>query len=91
MQSTKPMQLHKIMSKTTYQTIRTVRDMKVKDMSVGMTIDVEAIKVEVDSLEVETTDHVDPSNDLHVIKMDIGMQTVHIKTELTSNFVLIVE
>ena len=65
--------------------------MKAKDMSIGMTIDVEAMEVEVDSLEIETTDHVDPSNALHVIRRDIGMQTVHIKTELTSNFVLLVE
>ena len=91
MQSTKPLQLHKIMSKTTYQMIRTVRDMKAEDTSIGMTIDVEAIEVEVDSLEIETTDHVDPSNDLHVIRRDIRMQTIHIKIELTSNFVLIVE
>ena len=91
MQSTKPPQLHKIMSKTTYQMIRIVRDMKVEDTSIGMTIDVEATEVEVDSLEIETTDHVDPSNALHVIRRDIGMQTVYIKTELTSNFVLIVE
>ena len=85
------MQLHKIMSKTTYQMIITIRDMNVEDTSVGMTIDVEATKVEVDSLEIETTDHIDPSNALHVIRRDIGMQTVHIKTELSSNFVLIVE
>ena len=80
MQSTKPLQLHKIMSKTTYQTIKTVRDMKVKDTSAGMTIDVENMEVEVDSLEIETTDYVDPSNALHVIRRDIGMQTIHIKT-----------
>ena len=85
------MQLHKIMSKTTHQMIRTTNDTKVEDTSTGMTIDVEATEVEVDSLEIETTDHVDPSNALHVIRTDIGMQTVHIKTELTSNFVLIME
>ena len=85
------MQLHKIMSKTTYQMIRMVRGTKVKDTSTGMTIDVEDMEVEVDSLVIETTDHVDPSNALHVIKRDIDMQTIHIKTELTSNFVLIVE
>ena len=64
--------------------------MKVEDTRVGMIIDVEATEVEVDSLEIETTDHVEPSNALHVMR-DISMQTVHIKTELTSNFVLIVE
>ena len=65
--------------------------MKAEDMSAGMKIDVEAMEDEVDSLEIKTTDHVDPSNALHVIRRDIGMQTVHIKTELTSNSVLIVE
>ena len=54
--------------------------MKAEDTSAGMTIDVEATEVEVVSLEIETTDHVDQSNALHVINMDIGMQTVPIKT-----------
>ena len=67
------MQLHRIMSKTTCQRIRTIKDTKVEDTSTGMTIDVEAMEVEVDSLEIETTDHVDPSNALHVIRRDIGM------------------
>ena len=89
MQSTKPLQLHKIMSKTTYQMIKTIRDMKVEDTSAGLTIDMEATVVEVDSLEIETTDHVDPSNALHIIMRDIGMQIVHIKIELTSNCVLV--
>ena len=79
------------MSKTTHQMIRTIKDTNVEYTSVGMTIDVEATKVEVDSMEIKTTDHVDPSNALHIIRRDIGIQTVHIKTELTSNFVLIVE
>ena len=74
------MQLHKIMSKTTYQMIRIVIDTKVEDTSIGMTIDMEATEDEVDSLEIETTDHFDPSNALHVIRRDIGMQTAHIKT-----------
>ena len=50
-----------------------VRDMTVNDTSVGMTIDMEAIEDEVDSLGITTTDHVDPSNALHVIRRDIGM------------------
>ena len=79
------------MRKTTYEMIITVKDMKFKDMSTSMTIDVEATEVEVDSLEIDTTDHVDPSNALHVIRRDISMQTVHIKIELTSNFEIIVE
>ena len=65
--------------------------MKDEDTSAAMTIDMEAMEFEVNSLEIETTDHVDPSNALHVLRRDIGMQTVHIKTKLTSNFVLIVE
>ena len=72
MQSTRPIQLHKIMSKKTCQTIRTIQDTKVEDTSVGMTIDVEATEVKVDSLEIETTDHVDPSNALHAIRRGIG-------------------
>ena len=65
--------------------------MKVEDTSTGMTIDVEAMEVKVDSLEIDTTDHVDPYNALHVIRRDIGMQTIHIKTKLISNFVLVLE
>ena len=65
--------------------------MKVEDTSASMTIDVEATEVKVNSLEIETTDHVDPSNALHVIRRDIGIQIVHIKTKLTSNFVPTVE
>ena len=61
------------MSKTTHQMIRTIKDTKVEYTSAGMTIDVEAMEVKVDSLEIETTDHVDPSNALHVIRRDIGM------------------
>ena len=56
-----------------------------------MKTDVEAMEVEVDSLGIEKTDHVDPSNALHVIRRDIGMQTIHTRIELTSNFVLITE
>ena len=68
-----------------------VRDMMVDNTSTGTTINMEATEEKVDSLGIATTDHVDPSNALHVIRRDISMQTVHIKTELTSNFVLIVE
>ena len=68
-----------------------VRDMMVDDMRAGMTIDVEATKEEVDSLGIVTSDCVDPSSALPVIRRDIGTQTVRIKTELISNFVCIVE
>ena len=85
------MQLHNIMSKTTYQMIRMIRGTKVEDTSAGMAIDMEAMEEEIDSLGITTTDHVDPSNALHVIRRDIDMQTVHINTELTSNSVLVLE
>ena len=48
-----------------------------------MIINVEAMEVEVDSLGIETTDHVGPSNVSHVIRRDIDMQTVHTRTGLT--------
>ena len=85
------MHLRKLMSKTIYQMIRMVRDMTVDDTSVGTIIDMEAMEEEDDSLGIATIYHINPSSALHVIKRDIGMPTVHIKTELTSNFVLIVE
>ena len=71
--------------------IRTIRDTKVEDTSASTTISVDAMEVEVDSLENKTIDHVDPSNVSHVIRRDTDMQTVHTRTELTSNFVLIEE
>ena len=55
-----------------------------------MTIDVKAMEVEINSLGIETADHVDPSNVSHVIRRDTDMQTVHTRTGLTSNSVLIV-
>ena len=77
------------MSKTTCQTIITIKDTKVKDMSASMKTNMETMEVEVDSLGIETTNHVDPSNVLHVIRRDTDMQTVHTRTERTSNFVLV--
>ena len=61
------------------------------DMSVGTTIDAQAMEEKVDSLGITTIDHVDPSNVLHVIRRDTGMETVHTRTELISNFVLVAE
>ena len=77
------MQLHRIMSKTMFQMIKTIKDMKVEETSTGMTIDVEAMEVEVDSLGIETTDHVGPSYVSHVIRRDTDMQIVHTRTGLT--------
>ena len=77
------MQMHRIVSKKMRQMIKTIKDMNVEYMSVGMTIDVEAMEVEVDSLGIVTTDHVGPSNVSHATKMDTNMQTIHTRTELT--------
>ena len=52
-------------------------------MSVGSTIDVEDMEVEVDSLGITTTDHPAPSNVSRATKKDIDMQTVHKRIELT--------
>ena len=71
--------------------IRMDKDMMVNDMSAGTTIDAKDMEEEVDSLGITTTDHIDPSNALHVTRRDISMQIVHTRTELTSNFVLIME
>ena len=71
--------------------IKMDEDTMVDDMSVDMAIDAKAMEEEVDSLGIETTDRVNPSSALHVIKRDTGMQTVHTRTELTSNFVLVAE
>ena len=48
-----------------------------------MTIDMEAMEVKVDSLEIKTTDHVGPYNVSHVTRKDTDMQTVHTRTRLT--------
>ena len=41
------------------------------------------MEVEVNSLEIVTTDHVGPSNVSHVTRKDADMQTVHTRTKLT--------
>ena len=65
-----------------------VKDTMVDDMSVGMTIDAQAMEEEVDSLGIATTDHVNQSSASPVIKRVIGTQTIHTRTELISNSVL---
>ena len=42
----------------------------------------EDMEVEVDSLGIATTDHVDPSNVSHAIKKVTDMQTAYTRTEL---------
>ena len=65
------------------KTYQTIDNMKAPDTNVDSTIVVEDLEVEDDSLEIVTIDHDDQSNVSHAIKKDIGMWTVHIKTELT--------
>ena len=60
-----------------------IDNMKAVYTSAGLTTVVEDLEVEDVSLEIVAIDHNDQSNVLHVIKKNIGMRTVHIKTELT--------
>ena len=57
-----------------------IKGTKVVDMSIGSTINVEDMEVEVDSLGITTIDHVGPSNVLRAIKKVIDMQTAHTRT-----------
>ena len=61
---------------------RIIKDMKVVNMSVGLTIIVEDLEVKDDFLEIVTINYDYPSNALHVIKKDTSMQTVHSRIEL---------
>ena len=60
-----------------------IKGTMVVDMSVSSTTDVEDMEVEVDSLGIETTENVGPSNVSPVTRKDTDMQTVHTRTELT--------
>ena len=83
------MQSHKTMNnETMHKTTKIINDTKVVNMNTASTTDVEDMEVEVDSLGIETTDHVDPSNVSHVTRKDTDMQTIHTRTKLISNFVL---
>ena len=53
---------------------------KVVSTNAGLTTNMEAMEVKVDSLGIETTDHVSPSNVSHVTRKDTVMHTVHTKT-----------
>ena len=57
--------------------------MKFEDTSAGMTIDMEDLEVEANSMEIRAIDHDDPSSVLHAIKKATDMQTVRINIELT--------
>ena len=60
-------------SKAMLKTNKIIKGTKVVDMSVGSTINVEDMEVEVDSLEIATTDHVSPSNVSRATKKVIDM------------------
>ena len=53
--------------------------MKVKDTSTDMTIVVEDLEDEADSMEIGAIDHNDPSSVLHAIKKATDTQNVRIK------------
>ena len=70
--------MHKTMSKTT----KIIKVMKVVGTNADLTTNMEAMEVEVDSLGIETTDHIGPSNSSHVTRKDTGMHTIHTRTGL---------
>ena len=72
------------------KTSQIIKDMKVVDMSTGLTTVVEDMEVENDFLEIATIDHDDPSSALHVTKRDIAMLNFHTRIEPISSFVLAV-
>ena len=55
------------------KTTKIIKGMKVIGTNVSLTTNVEAMEVEVDSLGIETTDHVGPSNVSHVTRKDTDM------------------
>ena len=65
------------------KTTKIIKCTKVVGTNIGLTTDMEAMEVEVNSLGIETTDHVGPSNVSHVTRKDTDMQTVHTRTGLT--------
>ena len=59
---------------------RIINDMNAIDMSTDLTIIMEDMEVEVDSLGIATIDYVGQSNVLHAIKKAIDMQNGHTRT-----------
>ena len=55
------------------KTNRIIKDTKVIDMSLGSITDMEAMEVMVDSLGIDTTDHIVPSNVSHVTRKKTDM------------------
>ena len=72
------------------QMTRTGKQTTVDDMSAGTTIDDKGLEEEVDLLVIATYDRVDLPSASSAIKKGTNAQTVHTRTELTSNFVHIV-
>ena len=68
-------------SEAMIKTNRIIIDMKAVVMSTGSTTITKDMEVEVDSLGITTTDHVDPSNVSHAIKKATDMHTAHTRTE----------
>ena len=66
-----------------HKTTKIIKGTKVVGTNTSLTTDVEAMEVKVDSLGINTTDHVGPSNVSHVTRKDTGMQTVHTRIGLT--------
>ena len=67
--------------------IKTDKDTTTDDMSADTIIDAKATEEEVDSLGITTYDHVDPPSASYVTKKVTGMQTIHTRIGLISNFV----
>ena len=59
---------------------RIIKGTMIRDMSVGLTTNLEVMEVKVDSLGIATTDHVGPSNVSRATKKVTDMQTVHTRT-----------
>ena len=86
MQSTRKMLLlkkMKISQGTMNKKNQVTNAMNFGDISTGMTIVVEDLEVESNSMEIGTIDNDNPSSVLRVIKKAIDTQTIHIKIRLT--------
>ena len=75
----------------TIQTTRTGKEPKADDMNAGMIIDDKGLEEEVDSSGITTYDRVDLPSASSAIKKGTDAQTVRTRTELTLNYVHIVE
>ena len=60
-------------NETMHKMTKIIKDTKFVDTNVNLTTDVEAMEVEVDSIGIETTDHVGASNVSRAIKKVTNM------------------